>query len=343
MEKRYSNNNQNLGAGHSTPMEMTPLTSTPQTLMPPVNTSTASGPALLFFKKNWKLKERLFTIVLVSCGISVLLIVSGIITSLFLGSLPAIGKYGIHFILGNEWDPASGRFGAFPFIIGTLLTATLALAISLPFSLSISMTLGEYFQKGRFSAILKSMVELLAGIPSVIYGFWGSYFIIPVIQQLEMKLGITPYGVGIMSASIVLAIMIIPYSASIARDVLSLVPNDLKEAAYSLGATRFEVVTKISIPYSISGIIAGIVLALGRALGETMAVTMLIGNMNIVPENLFSPGQTIASVIANQFNEAGSDLHRSAMIELGLILLAVTILINLAGKFIIKQMCVRSH
>jgi phosphate transport system permease protein len=302
--------------------------------------TVSRGAALSLVKKNWKLRERIFSIVLLSAGILVLLVVSGIIVSLVFGSLPSIGSFGFDFVFNSNWDPASGAFGAFPFIIGTVLTALLALAISLPFSLSISITLGEYFKKGRFSSILRTLIELLAGIPSVIYGFWGAVLIIPFVQGIEMMIGVTPYGVGIASASVVLAIMIIPYSASIGRDTLELVPNDLKEAAFSLGATRFEVITKISMPYSISGIVAGIVLALGRALGETMAVTMLIGNMNAVPENIFAPGQTIASIIANQFNEAGNDLHRSAMIELGLILLAVTIVINIAGKLIIKRMSV---
>jgi phosphate transport system permease protein len=297
--------------------------------------------APLSFKRNWKLKEKIFKVVLAASGVSILLIVSGIIVSLILNSIPSIKEFGFDFILGSEWDPVKSRYGAFPFIIGTVLTAFLALVISLPFSMSVSIALGEYLKKSRFAPFLKTMVELLAGIPSVIYGFWGAFFLIPIVQKIEMGLGILPYGVGILSASIVLAIMIIPYSASIGRDALELVPNDLKEAASSLGATRYEVLTKVSIPYSISGIVAGIVLSLGRALGETMAVTMLIGNMNVVPENIFSPAQTIASIIANQFNEAGSELHRSAMIELGLLLFAVTILINFIGKYVIKKMSVR--
>ncbi len=291
-------------------------------------------------KKSRKLGERLFSFALFAGGTTVLLVVSGMIVSLVFGAIPALKEYGVGFLTSREWDPASHAFGAFSFIVGTILTSLLALAISLPFSLSISVTLGEYLDKGPFSSILKTLVELLAGIPSVIYGFWGAFFIVPIVQKMEVASGVTPYGVGILSASVVLAIMIIPYSASIGRDALGLVPADIKEAAVSLGATRFDVVTKISVPYSVSGIVAGIVLALGRALGETMAVTMLIGNTNAVPDNIFATGQTIASVIANQFNEAGDDMHRSAMIGIGLILLAVTVVVNIAGKLVIKRMSV---
>jgi phosphate transport system permease protein len=296
--------------------------------------------APFFSKKNWLLKERLFKITLISGGLIILFIVAGIILSLTFNSLPSLKQNGIGFILEAEWDPANGRFGAFPFIVGTLLTAFLALAISLPFSLSITIVLGEYFKKGFFSSFLKTTVELLAGIPSVIYGFWGAFFLIPLVQQLEMGLGVVPYGVGIFTSSVVLAIMIIPYSAAMGREVLELIPEDLKEGAYSLGATRFEVIKNISLPYSISGIIAGIVLSLGRALGETMAVTMLIGNMNKVPENIFSPGQSITSIIVNQFNEANNEMHRASMLELGLLLMAITALITIIGKYIIKRMSV---
>jgi phosphate transport system permease protein len=272
----------------------------------------------LYLKKNWKLREYIFKYSLLFCGIFILLLVAGIVISLLFSSIPSLKKFGFSFLIENTWDPGNNKFGSLPFLTGTILTAFLALLISLPFSLSIAIVLGEYFKTGLFSSFIKTMTELLAGIPSVIYGFWGAFFIIPIIQQIEMKIGVIPYGVGILTAAIILAIMIIPYSASIAREVLELVPNDLKEGAYSLGATRYEVISKISIPYSISGIIAGIILSLGRALGETMAVTMLIGNVNVIPANIFAPGQTIASIIANQFNEANNEIHVSAMIELGL-------------------------
>jgi phosphate transport system permease protein len=182
------------------------------------------------------------------------------------------------------------------------------------------------------------MIELLAGVPSVIYGFCGLFLLAPFIRALEMTLGAAPYGVGIFTASLVLSIMIIPYSASIGREVISLVPSDLKEAALSLGGTRFEVIRKVILPYAAPGIVAGILLSLGRALGETMAVTMVIGNSNFIPKSIFSPANTLASVIANEFTEATGNLYLSSLIELGLVLFIVTTIINFIGKLIIRRM-----
>jgi phosphate transport system permease protein len=182
------------------------------------------------------------------------------------------------------------------------------------------------------------MIELLAGVPSVIYGFCGLFLLAPVVRSLEVTLGATPYGVGIFTASLVLSIMVIPYSASIGREVINLVPSDLKEAALSLGATRFEVVRKVVLPYASSGIFAGILLSLGRALGETMAVTMVIGNSNFIPKSIFSPGNTLASVIANEFTEATGSLYLASLIELGLVLFVVTAVINILGKLTIRRL-----
>jgi phosphate transport system permease protein len=257
--------------------------------------------------------------------------------TLLVSSLPSIKALGWKFIYGKTWDPVSGEFGALSFLIGTLLTSTLALLISSPFSLTIGLFLGEYYPKGWFSSLLKNAVELLAGIPSVVYGFWGIYFIVPVVRSLEMKVGVAPYGVGILTASLILSIMIIPYSASLIRLVVSMVPESLKEAAYSLGATRFEVIRFIIIPYIRSGLSAGILLALGRALGETMAVTMLIGNTQAIPKSIFDTSDTMASVIANQFTEATGNVYFSALIETGLLLFVVTTIINIIGRNIIKR------
>jgi len=224
--------------------------------------------------------------------------------------------------------------------VATLLTSFLALIISIPFSLSIAIFLGEYAKKGTVSSLLKSAVELLAGIPSIVYGFWGIFVLVPVIRNLEIKLGVAPYGVGILTASIVLAIMIIPYSASIAVEVIQLVPADLKEAAYSLGATRFEVIRRVIVTYARSGIFAGILLALGRALGETMAVTMVIGNSHFLPTSIFSPGNSMASVIANEFTEATEKIYLSSLVQIALLLFVVTMIVNLIGKYIIGRMSV---
>jgi len=263
-----------------------------------------------------------------------------VFVTLLVNSLPSMKEMGWRFLYGRTWDPVSGTFGALPFLLGTLLTSFLALLISLPFSLSIAIFLGEYLKGGFISSLLRNAIELLAGIPSVIYGFWGLFVLVPLIRGLEMKLGVTPYGVGIFAASVILSIMVIPFSASLAREVISLVPADLKEAAYSLGATRLEVVWKVVLPYARSGIFAGILLALGRALGETMAVTMVIGNANFLPKSIFSPSNTMASVIANEFTEATETLYLSSLVEIGLLLLVVTTIVNIIGKYIIRKQTV---
>ncbi|MCX5809483.1 MAG: phosphate ABC transporter permease subunit PstC, partial [Proteobacteria bacterium] len=218
----------------------------------------------------------------------------------------------------------------------TLLTSFLALAISIPFSIAISIFLGEYFKEGAVSTFLRSSVEVLAGIPSVIFGLWGLFLLMPLVRMIEMQVGVTPHGVGILTASLILSIMVIPFSASIGREVVTLVPSDLKEAAYSLGATRFEVIKNIIIPYARSGIFAGVLLALGRAIGETMAVTMLIGNSNFLPTGIFSPANTMASVIANEFAEA-TGITASSLIYVGLVLFLVTTIVNIIGTYVIKK------
>jgi phosphate transport system permease protein len=181
------------------------------------------------------------------------------------------------------------------------------------------------------------MMELMAGIPSVIYGFWALFFLVPIIRNVEIGLGVAPYGVGILCASLILAVMVIPYSASVAREVISMVPTSLKEAAYSLGATRFEVVTGIVLSYARSGIFAGILLSLGRALGETMAVTMVIGNMNEIPADISAPANTMASIIANEFTEATEEIYLSALLEIALLLFVVSTIINIIGKLVIHR------
>jgi phosphate transport system permease protein len=180
-------------------------------------------------------------------------------------------------------------------------------------------------------------VELIAAVPSVIYGFWGLIVLVPMVRDFETKFNILPYGIGIFTASLILAIMIIPYGAAMGREVIKMVPSSLKEGAYSLGATRWEVIRTVVFPYTKSGLFAGILLSLGRALGETMAVTMVIGNTSLIPNSIFAPGNTMASVIANEFTEADHTLYLSALIELGLLLFLVTVVINIIGKHIIKR------
>ncbi len=284
------------------------------------------------------LSESSFRKILSAAGAFIVLLLLAVLFSLVIGSFPSIRDFGIRFLFSSTWDPVQSEFGGFPFLLGTLATSFLALAISAVFSLPISIFLGEYSSQGAAPTFLKSMIELLAGVPSVIYGFCGLFLLAPLVRALELKLGVTPYGVGIFTASLVLSIMIIPYSSSIGREVISLVPSDLKEAAHSLGATRFEVIRKVVLPHAGSGIAAGILLSLGRALGETMAVTMVIGNSNFIPESIFSPANTLASLIANEFTEATGSLYLASLIELGLVLFIVTTIINLMGKLFIRRM-----
>ena len=286
---------------------------------------------------NVLLFEKIFQKSLGLIGIIIIIILISIFITLTVTSIPSINHLGVKFLYGKAWNPVTDEYGALPFLIGTLLTSLLALIISTPFALSTAVFLGEYYPKGLVSNIFKNIIELLASIPSVIYGFWGMVILVPIVRNLELKLHVLPYGVGILTSSVILSIMIMPYAVSLSRQVISMVPPALKEGAYSLGATRFEVIRKIIIPYTRSGLFAAILLALGRALGETMAVTMLIGNSHYIPKNIFSPGNTMASVIANEFTEATGSVYLSVLIEMGLLLFVVTTLINILGRQIIKR------
>src|SRR6195952_2406392 len=281
--------------------------------------------------------ENVFKRTLVIMGILMILLVLGILLTLIVQSLPSIKALGPKYLWSRVWDPVQDVYGAWPFLLGTLLSSFLALIISIPFSIAIAIFLGEYHPKGWLPNLLKNTVELIAAVPSVIYGFWGLAVLVPIVRNLESHIGVEPVGVGIFSSSLILAIMIIPYAASLGRSMIQMVPSNLKEAAYSLGATRWEVIKSVVIPYTKSGLLAGILLSLGRALGETMAVTMVIGNTSLIPKNLFSPGNTMASVIANEFTEADKPVYVSALIELGLVLFLVTVVINLIGKRVISR------
>ena len=233
------------------------------------------------------ISEKIFKFMLFASGFFLILLVGAIFITLLEGSAESLKRFGLGFLFDDSWDAIKNEYGALAFIAGTLITSFLAVLIVLPFSFSISVLLGEYWRDGPFASILSSTIEILAGIPSVIYGFWGVFVLIPLVGKIQGELGGPTHGFGILSSSIILAVMILPYSASIGKEVVSLVPENIKNAAYSLGATRYEVVKKIVVPYSFSGIFAGLVLALGRALGETMAVTMLIGNSNMIPDSFF--------------------------------------------------------
>ena len=263
------------------------------------------------------------------------IVCGGIVYALVTDAYDAFEYFGFfRFLTSAEWDYTEGAetYGALPFITGTLMTTLLALIFCIPFSLPVALFVGEYFKGTRIATILSTITDLLAGIPSIIYGLWGFYTLRPII----MSLNISEQGSGILTASLVLAIMIIPYAASLSAEFIKMVPNDLKEGAYSLGATRAEVIRKIVFPVAGSGIFSSYVLAIGRALGETMTVTMLIGNTNNVPDSITSTGNSMASIIANQFGEA-DDLRLSSLIAIGLILFLITAAINMVGKIMIKR------
>jgi len=273
--------------------------------------------------------------VLLLSSFIILFVAGGMVYSLVKGSIPAFKTFGLGFIFSNNWNPTDGKenYGALPFIAGTLITSFTALIISLPLSFSASLFLGEYYRGTKIAKVLGTMVDLLAGIPSIVYGLWGFY----VLRPFLIDLGLPNQGFGIFTASLILAIMIIPYATSLSNEIIMMVPNELKEAAYSLGATKSEVIFNVIVPSARSGIIAGYILSFGRALGETMAVTMLIGNANVIPDSLFGTGNTMASVIANQFGEADG-LKLSSLIAIGLLLFLITGIINAIGKLIIKKM-----
>ena len=278
--------------------------------------------------------EKITKNILFAATIILILLAAGMVLTLVSGSVPVFKRFGFQFIYSSKWNPTAGReqYGALPFIVGTIVTSVLAIIICLPLAFSTSLFIGEYYKGTLIAKIIGTMVDLLAGIPSIVYGLWGFYYLRPLI----VTLGFNAQGFGIFTSSIILAIMIIPYASSMSTEIISLVPNHLKEAAYSLGATRMEVIFNVTVPAARSGIVASYILALGRALGETMAVTMLIGNSNLIPKGIFSLGNTMASIIANQFGEA-EGLKLSALIAIGLLLFVITGLINAIGKLIIKK------
>ncbi|OED35286.1 phosphate ABC transporter permease subunit PstC [PVC group bacterium (ex Bugula neritina AB1)] len=288
------------------------------------------------------LGEKTLKIFVFISAASVLLLLFVFASTLLWKSLPSIRVFGYKFLTGTTWDPISESFSALPFLVGTLVTSFLALLISFPFSLAIGVVLGEYFNTGVWSYFFRSLIELLAGIPSVVYGFWGLSFLVPRVRDLQVKFGVMPYGVGIFTSALVLAIMIIPFSALMLREMIYLVPKKYKEAALALGATRFEMIWKVALPYARSGIFAGFMLALGRAMGETMAVTMVIGNSNDFPRSIFSPGNTMSSLVANEFAEVSDNFYLSTIIQVALLLFLVTIFINIISKYITRKLSVRS-
>ena len=281
------------------------------------------------------MNDKLYRLILFIAALIVPVVCGGVVYALVTDAYDAFEYFGFFkFLTSSDWSYTEGaeQYGALPFITGTLMTTLLALVFCIPFSLPVALFVGEYFKGTKIAAVLSTVTDLLAGIPSIIYGLWGFYTLRPII----MALNISPQGSGILTASLVLAIMIIPYAASLSAEFIKMVPNDLKEGAYSLGATRAEVIRKVVFPVAGSGIFSSYVLAIGRALGETMTVTMLIGNTNNIPDSITSTGNSMASIIANQFGEADG-LRLSSLIAIGLVLFLITAAINMVGKIMIKR------
>jgi len=287
--------------------------------------------------------DRLFRIGTGIFPALVLLIAIGIGFELTRQSSLSIEKFGLAFWTGRTWNPVSGDFGALPFIWGTLYSALLALILSTPVALGIAIYISELSPR-ILRQPLTYLTELLAAIPSIVYGLWGIFVLTPIVRRLELlvpealrKLPLfsgPPVGVGMGAAAIILSIMVVPFTSSVAREILKNVPSAQREAAYALGATRWEAI-QAAISFGKTGIIGAIMLGLGRALGETMAVTMVIGNAPVVALSLFKPQYTMAAVIANEFTEAADDLYRNALIEIGLLLFIITIAVNVASRLLI--------
>ncbi len=281
------------------------------------------------------MSDKIYKAILFVAALLMPVVCGGVVYALVTDAYGAFEHFGfLNFLTSSEWSYTEGdeRYGALPFITGTLLTTLLALIFCIPFSLPVALFVGEYFKGTKVAKVLSTVTDLLAGIPSIIYGLWGFYTLRPVIMALD----ISPQGSGVLTASLVLAIMIVPYAASLSAEFIKMVPNEMKESAYSLGATRAEVVRKVMFPVAGSGIFSAYVLAIGRALGETMTVTMLIGNTNNIPDSITATGNSMASIIANQFGEA-DDLRLSSLIAIGLVLFLITAVINMIGKVMIKH------
>lgn len=287
-----------------------------------------------------------------AAAILVLVILSGVIIALINGALPALQAFGLNFLVEERWNPVTEKFGALAPIYGTLVTSFIAMLIAVPLGLLIALFLTELCPMWLRRPI-GIAIELLAGIPSIIYGIWGLFVFAPFLQRtlqpalidsfanvpvLSILFEGPPYGIGILTASLILAIMVLPFVTSISRDVFEAVPPVLKEAAYGVGCTTWEVVRYVVLPFAQVGVIGGVMLSLGRALGETMAVTFVIGNAHKVSASLLAPGTTISATIANEFTEAVGDLYTSSLIALGLILFVITFIVLAAARYLLLRL-----
>lgn len=302
--------------------------------------------------KSWLDLDRAFKIGTQSCAVAVLVILCGVILSLVYGALPAFEAFGASFLYTEVWNPVTDRFGALAPVYGTVITSVIAMAVAVPVSFGIALFITLLCPQWLKRPI-GIAIELLAGIPSIIYGIWGLFVLAPYLQAhvqpfLIDNLGELPlvgalfagppYGIGVFTAGLILAIMVLPFITSIMRDVFETVPELLKESAYGLGATTWEVVWHIIVPYTRVGVIGGVMLGLGRALGETMAVTFVIGNAHRISASILAPGTTISAAIASEFTEAVGELYTSSLFALGLILFAITFVVLAAAKLLLMRL-----
>ena len=300
---------------------------------------------------GFRSSDRIFGGLTLTAALLVLVLLGGVILSLIIGSMPAFKAFGFRFLTSETWNPNDDVYGALGAIYGTIVTSAIAMAIAIPVGLGIAIFLSELCPFPLRKPIGMA-IELLAGIPSIIYGIWGLFIFAPFLQTyveppLIAVLGPIPvigalfqgppYGIGMLTAGIILGIMVLPFISSISRDVFETVPPVLKEAGYGLGCTTWEVVSNIVIPYSRTGVLGGVMLALGRALGETMAVTFVIGNAHRISASVLSPGTTISAAIANEFTEAVGDLYTSSLIALGLILFVITFIVLAIARYMLMR------
>lgn len=335
-----------------------PRLSSPEPIAGPQLTSKVRVSAAHLIKdSSSRLADGTFHAAMLACGVSVLVLVGLIIFELVTKGQLAWHAFGWKFFFTHDWDPVNEQFGAFPFIYGTIVSSLLALMITVPLSIGVAVFITEMCPRW-LRGPLSFTTELLAAIPSVIYGLWAIFVLVPLLRQyvepwLARYLGWTglfegvPYGIGMLAAGIILAIMIIPIISSITREVMTAVPQQQREAVLALGATRWEMIRMGVLRNARAGILGGVILGLGRALGETMAVTMVIGNRAEIARSLFAPGYTMASVIANEFSEATGDLYLSSLVQIGLALFLVTIVVNMLAQFLVwtvtRGTAARSH
>ena len=313
--------------------------------------STGGGPPDARRTSPWA--DTLFSLLTHAAAWLTLALLAGIIISLVIGAMPAIREYGIGFLWSTDWDPVQEKFGGLVMIYGTLMTSFIALVIAVPVSFGIALFLTE-LSPLWLKRPLGTAIELLAAVPSIVYGMWGLLVFSPILSRFVQQplqaafqgvpvLGALvsgpPVGIGLLSAGIILAIMVIPFIASVMRDVFDVTPPMLKESAYALGSTTWEVVWKVVLPYTKSGVVGGIMLGLGRALGETMAVTFVIGNFNQLHSlSLFEAANSITSALANEFGEAAPGLHQASLIYLGLVLFLITFVVLAVSKLLLQQL-----